>query len=147
MRRLLDFFIRLLLIVILASACRPAIPGPAQPTQTVEAADTPTTAQVAQVIQTPTLALPPECASGNGTSTTGCNPPAGWSPYTVKPGDTLVALAKQVNLTPEELMRSNCLASSLISAERNIVSSPGIMHAHPANGLAPIHRAKWGHAV
>jgi LysM repeat protein len=45
----------------------------------------------------------------------GCNPPQGWSPYVVKPGDTLFALAKQVNLTPEELMRSNCLASSIIS--------------------------------
>jgi LysM repeat protein len=63
---------------------------------------------------TPTL-RPTRTPTVAGTSATGCTPPQGWSPYTVKIGDTLFALAKQVNLTPEELMRSNCLASSLIS--------------------------------
>jgi LysM repeat protein len=114
MKYSLHFFILALAVILTVSACGSSVPSPAQPTQDVRTIATPTVAQVAQAAQTAAPALTPSAPQATTTSSRGCNPPAGWSPYTVKRGDTLFALAKQVNLTPEELMRSNCLASSLI---------------------------------
>ncbi len=114
MKHTLCFFLIALLATVFISGCGPSAPTLVPPTQKIETVATSTTAQVAQAVQTPTATATPSATQATATPPRGCNPPAGWSAYTVKPGDTLFALAKQVNLTPEELMRSNCLASSLI---------------------------------
>ena len=45
---------------------------------------------------------------------TPCVPPAGWVRYTVRPGDTLVALAAYCGMTVESVMRGNCLTETVI---------------------------------
>jgi LysM repeat protein len=106
MKHLLHVFAIALLVSLLLSACGPTTPAPAQPTQ------------VAQIEEPPTVARPAQAPSTPLTATTvgssGCSLPAGWSTYTVKSGDTLIALAKQVNRTVEELMQANCLTSPTI---------------------------------
>jgi LysM repeat protein len=114
MKHLVCSLLVILVALVLISGCGPSAPSPVPPTQGLEAVASPTAVQVAQAAPAPTTALP-SVPVATGVSSTGCNPPAGWSPYTVKLGDTVVTLAKQVNLKPEELMRSNCLASSLIT--------------------------------
>src|SRR5512133_1005051 len=42
---------------------------------------------------------------------TRCQPPSGWSQYTVQAGDTLESLAAQAGLTVENLTTANCLRS------------------------------------
>jgi LysM repeat protein len=106
MNRLCYVFSLVLLMDLLISACGPAAPTPAQPTQVVQIETQPTIVPLTPAIPTPLLVT--------ATSSTGCPTPAGWSAYTVKPGDTLYALAKQTNQTPEEVMRANCLTSSII---------------------------------
>jgi LysM repeat protein len=43
-------------------------------------------------------------------------PPAGWVPYTVRPGDTLVALAYRYRINVSLLMQANCLANQVLYA-------------------------------
>lgn len=43
-----------------------------------------------------------------------CVPPAGWKRYTVRPGDTLAALAAYCGTTVESVMQANCLTETVI---------------------------------
>ncbi len=43
-----------------------------------------------------------------------CRPPAGWVPYTVRPGDTLVSLAYRYRTSVSQLMQANCLVSQVL---------------------------------
>ena len=45
---------------------------------------------------------------------TPCPVPSGWHPYTVQPGDTLLALAAARNVTSAEIMTANCLTAPLV---------------------------------
>lgn len=69
------------------------------PTQTaipVPPADTPT--------ELPPTVIPP----------TPCTPPVGWPIYSVRPGDTLNAIASNVGLTSLQLKAANCIATDVI---------------------------------
>lgn len=48
-----------------------------------------------------------------------CNPPPGWVPYVVRPGDTLTRLARLSGTTTWALMNANCLSTTaLYSGQR-----------------------------
>lgn len=38
----------------------------------------------------------------------GCTPPAGWVPYTLQAGDDLVAIARQLGITLNDIQQANC---------------------------------------
>jgi LysM repeat protein len=78
----------------------PALVDAATPTSTKQATST--------ASRTPTL-------TSTGTSLaeeTACNPPTGWIPYTVKPGDTLNKISAGAGIPPQDLADANCLVDS-----------------------------------
>ena len=57
----------------------------------------------------PTVTFPPPPAN--------CLPPNGWVPYIVKEGDSIESLATKTNVTPQDIIDTNCLATNTILPE------------------------------
>jgi LysM repeat protein len=122
MKRSLIICVLVLLLPGLIAACNPTIPQPPPPTQTVVKAVSTQTLIAAAGTQTPTTAAQPTTLSTSTIPPTSaeCPPPAGWSPYVIKPGDTLYALAQQFKFTAEEIMQGNCLTSPTVDVGKTI---------------------------
>jgi hypothetical protein len=53
------------------------------------------------------------------------NPPAGWQPYTIQPGDTLSRLATQRGTSVEQIVNVNCIANpDVINPSQSIFLPP-----------------------
>jgi LysM repeat protein len=63
---------------------------------------------------TEVIVIPPTAPPTSPPITPICTPPAGWVPYTVRPGDTLVSLAYRYRIGVSQLMQANCLMSQAI---------------------------------
>lgn len=63
------------------------------------------------------FAPPVAVVQANASSAAGCviTVPAGWQPYLVQAGDTLAALARQYQVTAEDLRAVNCLPTAELS--------------------------------
>ena len=82
----------------------------------------------------PTAVTPPTV-----TPTPACRPytPRGWVRYTVRPGDTLSALAARGGVSVGRLMEANCLTSSKIIAGERISAPAGVFGGAPARKPNP----------
>jgi LysM repeat protein len=54
-----------------------------------------------------------------------CGPPDDWVRYTVRPGDTLYAIARARNTKVSELQKANCLTSTLLRVGQLLYVPPG----------------------
>ena len=101
-------------VSMLVAACGPTAPTPpaVESPHPIESAPT-----REQALAQPTSTSAP---TAYPTLAGGCIPPAGWRPYSIQSGDTLYTLAQQSKTTPEEIMRANCLASTLIQPSQII---------------------------
>ena len=63
-------------------------------------------------------------------------PPPDWSPYSVKYGDTVYSLAQQTGVTPEEVLRANCLATPSLSLDQKLYL--------PVKTCTPTQPTDWG---
>lgn len=83
------------------------------------------TAPTIVIIPTST-ALAPTATRQHATTepTETCQPPQGWSIYTVRPGETLYRIASRYDLTVGELMQANCLSSTSVSVGTKIYVPP-----------------------
>lgn len=59
-----------------------------------------------------------------------CEPPSGWRPYVIRPGDTLARLAARLGVSLFVLMRENCLGSAEIQAG-------DVIHLPPGSEISP----------
>lgn len=67
---------------------------------------------------------------------TACPIPAGWSPYSVQPGDTLESIVKQFGGSADQIIKANCLpGSSLFSA--TILYLPSLAATNTAPATLP----------
>ncbi len=92
------------------------LPSPS-PTPTPDASVTPTPSPVSSLIPS-------------------CRPPAGWSVYIVRTGDTLYSLAVQAKTTELALMQANCLSTPAIYSGQRIYLPP-TLHATPTPRTEP----------
>ncbi len=119
----------LLWCISLLAACTPVAPAPLSATATAPvpftANRTPTSLAVARV-ESPTpssingTVLPVTPTMRATLSITPCVPPPDWSPYSVKYGDTVYSLAQQTGVTPEEVLRANCLSTPNLSLDQKL---------------------------
>lgn len=122
-------------------AARPWVPPTATPlpptaTQTLTLTPLPTQTQTymptgtATPTPTDTLILP---------TSTVCGPPAGWTTYVVRWGDTLGSLSRRLGVSVEQLRIANCLTSNVIYAGQTLYVPflPQISTASPAASQTP----------
>ncbi len=64
---------------------------------------------------------------------TSCPVPDGWVAYTVQPGDSLSALAERMNLSPDQILKANCMSSSSLMPD-TILYLP---YTAPTNTVPP----------
>jgi len=82
-------------------------------------ADSPTPAPTLTVTSSPSLTLTPSptltatWTPALSPTPTKCQPPQGWFPYTVQPGDTLTKIAEFYQIGVEELQNGNCMITEL----------------------------------
>ncbi len=81
------------------------------------------------LVSTPTASLTPTATLVPGHA--GCQPPAGWAPYVIEHGDTLIGLGKLYHVTPAEIQAANCMGYSTILVHGVTIYLP------PAAGLTP----------
>jgi LysM repeat protein len=92
---------------------------------------------------TPGTAEPLATTQATGTTTplpaaTGCTPPAGWTLYTVRPGDSLFRLGQRYGVPYPELQAANCMGTTkqIYVGQRLYVPDPSpTVTAEPADPL------------
>ena len=92
-----------------------------------------------QRLHVPWLPLPPTPVPATCVS----RPPAGWVSYTVRPGETLYALAIRHRTTLIQVQQANCLASDAIYAGQSIYLPPLPPTATPTWTLPPTATPTW----
>ena len=125
------------------TASRTSIPTPTAPVPTPTL--TPTTGLSPQattpssVVFTGTFSPTPSWAAPSSTllpSPVHCTPPAGWSPITIQPGDTLDSIAQAYQTTPEALIQANCLITSNLKVG-TVLYVPGLPTTQPTIQCGP----------
>ena len=123
-------------------------PGPLTPTVVAVLSPTATSTPVPTLTPTPTplppgqptpTPLPPTATPTmppTPTPTLPCRPPATWQLYTVRPGDTLIALAWQRGTTVAAIMQANCLRTQVLYSGQQIYLPP-VVRVRPTNTPTP----------
>lgn len=109
-----------------SQATRPWLPP--SPTVLPSASQTPTQISAtssAWPTSTPSKTPKPSKTPGSKTSTpepstAGCQSPAGWPVYIVRPGDTLFSLSLTLGISVQELQSANCLTSETLYAGQSL---------------------------
>ena len=100
------------------------LPVPTATIQNVFASPTPTRS-ITQPATTAIAAAPSLTPSWTPTpSPTTCPIPADWQRYSVGPFDTLFSIAQRFNLTPDQLVQTNCLSKPNLTTGQTIYVPP-----------------------
>lgn len=112
------------------------------PTATIQVAPPSPTAAISATPPAVTSSLAAPSATPTATPTS-CPIPPDWQRYSVGPFDTLSSIAQRFNLTPDQLMQSNCLSEASVTMGQTIYVPPFRPTSTPVPCFPPFNWARY----